>query len=112
VLTGSLYNLSSFACDSNFPQKKKRIYFTGRKVVRGQMVGKKERFKYYRSHQAPVAHTCNTSYSGGGDQEDHSSRLALGKQFERPDLEKTHHKKKGWRSVSSSKSICLASMRT
>jgi hypothetical protein len=26
-------------------------------------------------HQAPVVHTCNPSYSGGRDQEDHSSKL-------------------------------------
>jgi hypothetical protein len=29
------------------------------------------------SGQAPVAHTCNTSYSGSRDQEDHSSKPAL-----------------------------------
>jgi hypothetical protein len=27
----------------------------------------------------PVAHSCNPSYSGGRDQEDHSSKPALGK---------------------------------
>jgi hypothetical protein len=35
-----------------------------------------------------VAHACNPSYSGGRDQEDHSSKPALGKQFSRPYLEK------------------------
>jgi hypothetical protein len=29
--------------------------------------------------QAPVAHACNPSYSGGRDQEDHSSQPAPGK---------------------------------
>jgi hypothetical protein len=42
-----------------------------------------------------VAHTCNPSYSGGSDQEDCGSKPALGKQFQRPFLKKTHHKKKG-----------------
>jgi hypothetical protein len=28
------------------------------------------------THQAPVAHACNLSYSGGKDQEDHSSKPA------------------------------------
>jgi hypothetical protein len=35
--------------------------------------------------QAPMAHTCNPSYSGGSDQEANSLR---------PYLEKTHHKRK------------------
>jgi hypothetical protein len=41
---------------------------------------------------APVAHACNPSYSGGGDQEDHNSKPA------KPYLEKPYHKKKklGW----------------
>jgi hypothetical protein len=42
---------------------------------------------------AVVAHTCNSSYSGGRDQEDQGSKSALGKQFERPYLGKNHHKK-------------------
>jgi hypothetical protein len=37
--------------------------------------------------------SCNPSYSDGRDQEDHSSKPALGKQFERPYLEKQNHKK-------------------
>jgi hypothetical protein len=46
------------------------------------------------SHQlAPVAHTCNPSYSGGRDQEDHSLKLIPGKQFMRPYLEKNPSKK-------------------
>jgi hypothetical protein len=39
-----------------------------------------------------VAHTCNLSYSGGRDQEDHSSKPATGKQFLRPYLKNTQHK--------------------
>jgi hypothetical protein len=40
-----------------------------------------------------VAHSCNPSYSGDGDEEDHSSKPAPGKQFPRPYLKKRHHKK-------------------
>jgi hypothetical protein len=36
-------------------------------------------FKKVDSYWVPVAHTCNPSYSGGRDQDDHSSKLALGK---------------------------------
>jgi hypothetical protein len=31
------------------------------------------------SNRAPVAHTCNPSYTGGGDQEDLDLKPALGK---------------------------------
>jgi hypothetical protein len=37
---------------------------------------------------APVAHTCDPSYSGGGDQEDHDLKPAWAKQFTRPHLKK------------------------
>jgi hypothetical protein len=37
-----------------------------------------------------MAHTCNPSYSGGRDQEDHGLKPA---RCTRPYLEKTHHKK-------------------
>jgi hypothetical protein len=40
-----------------------------------------------------VAHTCNPSYSGSRDQEDHGSKPAQAKELPRPYLEKTHHKK-------------------
>jgi hypothetical protein len=40
-----------------------------------------------------LAHACNPSYSGGRDQEDHGWKPVLGKQFERPYLEKNNHKK-------------------
>jgi hypothetical protein len=43
------------------------------------------------SSQAPVAHTCNPSYSGGRDQEDQTSQP--GQKFVRPCLENPHHKK-------------------
>jgi hypothetical protein len=38
-------------------------------------------------------HTCNSNYSGCRDQEDHSSKPAVGKLFMRPYLKKKHHKK-------------------
>jgi hypothetical protein len=37
--------------------------------------------------QVLVAHACNPCYSGGRDQEDHSSKPALGKEFLRSNLE-------------------------
>jgi hypothetical protein len=39
-----------------------------------------------------VAHTCNSSYSGGRDQEDCGSKPARENSSVRPYLEKTHHK--------------------
>jgi hypothetical protein len=42
---------------------------------------------------ALVAHACNPSFSGGRDQEDHSSKPSPGKQFRRPYLKNTHHTK-------------------
>jgi hypothetical protein len=41
-----------------------------------------------------MAHAYNPSYSRGRDQEDLSSKPALGKEFRKPYLEKTHHKKR------------------
>jgi hypothetical protein len=46
------------------------------------------------SGQAPVAHTCNPSYSGGRDQEDQSSKPTQANSLQDPILKKTHHKKK------------------
>jgi hypothetical protein len=43
-----------------------------------------------------VAHTCNTSYSGGRDQEDCNSKPALGKQF-RELISKNPSQKRGSR---------------
>jgi hypothetical protein len=43
--------------------------------------------------QALVAHTCNPSYSGGRDQEDHCSKLAWANSLRDPILKKAHHKK-------------------
>jgi hypothetical protein len=40
-----------------------------------------------------VAYTYNPSYSGSRDQEDGDLKPALDKQFLRPYLERTHHKK-------------------
>jgi hypothetical protein len=42
---------------------------------------------------APVAHTCNPSYSGDRDQEEYGLKPALGKQFKRPYLKKYPMKK-------------------
>jgi hypothetical protein len=41
-----------------------------------------------------VAHTCNPSYPGDRDQEDHDLKPTLGKLFTRPTSKKTHHKKR------------------
>jgi hypothetical protein len=41
-----------------------------------------------------MAHSCNPSYLGGRDQEDHGSKPALSKQLLRPHLKKSNHKKK------------------
>jgi hypothetical protein len=42
--------------------------------------------------QAPVAYTCNPSYSGGRDQEDCGSKPAWENSLQDPILKKTHHK--------------------
>jgi hypothetical protein len=42
---------------------------------------------------APVVHTCNPSYSGGRDQEDHSSKPVQENSLQDPSSKKTHHKK-------------------
>jgi hypothetical protein len=47
-----------------------------------------------KKNQAPVAHTCNPSYSGGRDQEDLGSKPAPGKSFERPYLKKNPSQKR------------------
>jgi hypothetical protein len=49
--------------------------------------------------QMPVAHTCNPSYSGGRDQEDHSLKSAQANSFMISYLKNTHHEK-GWQSGS------------
>jgi hypothetical protein len=59
----------------------------------------------YRSHfwltknpqfsRAPVAHACNSSYSGGRDQEDHSSKPARANSSQDPILKKPFTKR-GW----------------
>jgi hypothetical protein len=41
----------------------------------------------------PVAHACNPSYSGGRDQEDHSSRPAWAKSWRDPILKKPTKKR-------------------
>jgi hypothetical protein len=57
-----------------------------------------KKFKLYlkkkkREIQVLVAHACNSSYSGGRDQEDHSSKPAWENSSRDPILKKTHHKK-------------------
>jgi hypothetical protein len=51
--------------------------------------------------QAPVVQAYNPSYSGGRDQEDCGSKPTLDKQFARPYVRKTLHKKGlvEWRKV-------------
>jgi hypothetical protein len=44
------------------------------------------------SSQVPVTHTCNSSYSGSRDQEDHSLKPAQGNSSVRSYLEKSLHK--------------------
>jgi hypothetical protein len=56
-----------------------------------------------------IAHTCNPSYSGGRDQEDHGSKPSLGKLSARPYLEKAHHKKRAGRVHLPSKHKALSS---
>jgi hypothetical protein len=46
-----------------------------------------------KSIWALVAHTCNPSYSGGRDQEDHSSKPVQAKRFVRLYLKNNQHKK-------------------
>jgi hypothetical protein len=50
--------------------------------------------------QVPVAHTCNPSYLGGRDQEDHSSKPALAKSS-LDIISKVSNTKQGWQSGSS-----------
>jgi hypothetical protein len=52
-----------------------------------------------------VVHTCNPTYSGGRDQEDHGSKPARAKEFARHYLEKKAITQKGWRYVSSNTKI-------
>jgi hypothetical protein len=52
--------------------------------------------------QAPVAHTCNPSYSGGRDQEDHSWK-PVEANSSGDSLSKIPNTKQGWRSGSSGK---------
>jgi hypothetical protein len=59
----------------------------------------------------PVAHACNPSYSGGKDQEDHSSKPAQANSSKNPILKKNQHKK-GLAEWLSSKNACLASIET
>jgi hypothetical protein len=57
------------------------------------------RYQVKRQHvgQAPAAHTYNPRYSGGRDQEDHSSKPAWANGSQDPNLEKKKkHNKKDW----------------
>jgi hypothetical protein len=56
--------------------------------------------KTYTS-QVPVAHACNPSYSGAGDQEDHGLKPAGANSSQDPIMKKIHHTKKGCWSGSS-----------
>jgi hypothetical protein len=50
------------------------------------------------TNQVLVAHTCNPSYSGGRDQEDHSLKPARANSSHDSIL-KIPHAKKGWQSI-------------
>jgi hypothetical protein len=54
-------------------------------------------FKKVFHSWAPVAHTCNLSYSGGKEQEDRGSKPAQENSSQDPVLKKPF-RKKGWRS--------------
>jgi hypothetical protein len=56
-------------------------------------LARKARIKKTITSQALVAHSCNPSYSGGRDQEDHSSKPAWANSL-RSYRENTHHPKK------------------
>jgi hypothetical protein len=70
---------------------------------------KKER-KKERGCQVLVAHACNPNYLGDRDHENHNSRPAQVNSSPDP-MSKILNTKKGWQSGSSSKSVCLTSMR-
>jgi hypothetical protein len=59
------------------------------------VLGSEDKFlvEKVRVGQALLSHTCNPSYSGSRDQEDHSLKPALGKQFVRLYFEKYPTKK-------------------
>jgi hypothetical protein len=50
--------------------------------------------KMLTERQAPVAHACNPSYSGGRQQDDHDLKSAPDKLFLRPYLKSPHHPKR------------------
>jgi hypothetical protein len=54
-----------------------------------------EALRRLRKSQALVAHACNPSYSGGRDQEDHSSKLAQANSLRDP-ISKIHITKNSW----------------
>jgi hypothetical protein len=56
-------------------------------------VKKKKKKKIKKKSWAPMAYTCDPSYSGGRDQEDHSSKPGQANSSTRPYLEKNLHKK-------------------
>jgi hypothetical protein len=53
------------------------------------------KLKIQNSSQAPVAYSCNPRYSGGNNQEDHSSKPAQENSSRDPTL-KIPNTKKGW----------------
>jgi hypothetical protein len=50
-------------------------------------------FKKSAGSQVPVAHTCNPSYSGGREQEDHGLKLVQANCLRDPILKKNYHRK-------------------
>jgi hypothetical protein len=60
----------------------------------------KLKLKEYNLHQTPVAHTCNPSYSGGREEEDHDLKPVWANSSQGPIL-KIPNTKLGWKSGSS-----------
>jgi hypothetical protein len=56
--------------------------------------------EFFIAYKEPMAHTCSPSYSGGRDQEDHSSKPARANSLQDP-ISKKHITEKGWWSGSS-----------
>jgi hypothetical protein len=52
-----------------------------------------DRFEEKKIRLLEMENTCNPSYSGGRDQEDWQFEASPGKQFARPYLKNTQHKK-------------------
>jgi hypothetical protein len=83
-------------------QKKKRMRgrekeTEGERERDGKKEGKKERKEgRKKKSQVPLAHSCNSSYSRGRDQEDHGSKPAWANSSQDPMLKNTVTNKGWW----------------